>query len=918
MRKQKIRKSLLFIVILVEIFLLNVSQAQALSIPSANSVMRDIEERYHLNPGSIRDFGESFNVSRYKISAPEVMLFFTPSDPKPGEKLTARAMPMNFSNPTEALYYTWYLKRNDEIRGIDCDLNSDPNDDEIDMCDHDEDEEITVNDWKIEAMKKITNAGFDGYEKYEERGENLYDSDDDHDGYSANWGGDNREDMPNYCYIYDFERGRTYELNGATGSDINCATGTPTCIDDRDITCDGSDYIWCIDTGVDPYCNNRGRIRCDSGSPACVSNVTEYSCLSPPAGLTTARCNTITGWSTRPTCSNVDNSEGTNLCAHLFPDYGDAIDDEEVGDDEFHEEEEEFWKTNPHDPDTADNGNHDEANAVGLGITNFTWNYQPGDKVGVVIEGTSTSSTKHDDSSMMIMWALPNNDCPVTSTGSYTKTIKGHDVKIDTTNMDLNDCLERNLVDPREGGQPKKMEVAMTYSPENPINDPTDEDAGDILDVRATTSNASQELNQQLYDWSVEISDNPFDDEGWTDITSDLVNDELILNPIKGNGLSNFKLKLNLGSSYASYFENGAGYLKIEAEVSESFSESTYRSGKSDVIVKVTSTDEKILSYSVTVGSGDRVQLNTGQRLCRTESDTEKPICPVVKNEIVGATIDNSENAYNNFTWRLNGGSLICDSSVSPDCNDTNQTNINFFPVTGDVGDTYSLSLTANDIETGKSVSLTRLYQVVDPFVLIKSSDEGSCWPKLLGGYKNLEGEEFEDLSKNSFQTYPGGQVSLQTDFHPSYLENIIQTNPDLTWEWSIDGEKQGGVEGETSMSFSVEKEVGEIYSVSLRALYNQSNEIRKALKSIWDIPQYNTTEDFLSTAIEVEVVPSNETVSITKQPIKFFAGLASHAPSQFTFLLRILLTIFTIILTIAIVFAFFPDPYKPKGATYE
>lgn len=98
-------------------------------------------------------------------------------------------------------------------------------------------------------------------------------------------------------------------------------------------------------------------------------------------------------------------------CFHLFADGKDESDEYVTGDDSYNADEEEYWHTNPEDPDTADTGNTDEANVTGLGANNFTWVYQSGDKVGVVIEGVASSATPYEDSSYKIMFAVPNNTC---------------------------------------------------------------------------------------------------------------------------------------------------------------------------------------------------------------------------------------------------------------------------------------------------------------------------------------------------------------------------------------------------------------------------------------------------------------------------------------------------------------------------
>jgi hypothetical protein len=124
---------------------------------------------------------------------------------------------------------------------------------------------------------------------------------------------------------------------------------------------------------------------------------------------------------------------GKSDCEHLFPEAP----GHDTGDGKFKEAEERFWRTNPEDPDTANNGNKDEANVAGLGQNTFSWNYQPGDKVGVAVEGVSILSTKYADASQAIMWALPKNDCSPSGKGSMTKNIKGYTVTIPTAKKDI-------------------------------------------------------------------------------------------------------------------------------------------------------------------------------------------------------------------------------------------------------------------------------------------------------------------------------------------------------------------------------------------------------------------------------------------------------------------------------------------------
>lgn len=72
-------------------------------------------------------------------------------------------------------------------------------------------------------------------------------------------------------------------------------------------------------------------------------------------------------------------------CRHETP----SCNGHDVGDGSFDADEEECWETDPTNADTDGDGVEDEADLMGLNQTQFTWIYQPGDRVGVSVEGTS-------------------------------------------------------------------------------------------------------------------------------------------------------------------------------------------------------------------------------------------------------------------------------------------------------------------------------------------------------------------------------------------------------------------------------------------------------------------------------------------------------------------------------------------------
>jgi len=114
---------------------------------------------------------------------------------------------------------------------------------------------------------------------------------------------------------------------------------------------------------------------------------------------------------------NISSGNDTEIaCVHLFPNahyYDDQghVDNDVTGDGNFSASEEKFWHTNPADNDTAGTGQMDEANIAGLGAEVFSFSYTAGDKVGVVIEGSSIQPTQAADSSYKTMWAFSKNTC---------------------------------------------------------------------------------------------------------------------------------------------------------------------------------------------------------------------------------------------------------------------------------------------------------------------------------------------------------------------------------------------------------------------------------------------------------------------------------------------------------------------------
>lgn len=899
-----------------------ISPAEALfgvSIPTPSQIADQFEQRYNVSLDSIQDQAQTFNVASDKQLAPQVSIIFDPSDPRPGQRLTAKAFPIYFNGPQEQLYYTWYLQR------AGCSLDGSPSESKRNLCDEDQDGNITVEDWKIAAMGELVRNG------YSNEGVD-YSVDTDNDGYQARFGGSARVNVPNHCYYHDNQSGESYEIADTSDSNFSCPDGRdPVCVVTDQVVESGqipestagsnvssnvfeaSEGTACFVSGS-PICSGNGTVSCNVGTPSCISRDVQNDC-----------------GQTLNSCSNTSEASADPICRHLFPNAS----GEESGDGIFEEGEEEFWRTNPADDSTAENGNKDEANIVGLGKTDFTWNYGVGDKVGVVVEGTSMFPTKHDDSSFMIMWAFSNNNCPISvaeGTGSYMKEVKNFQITIPTANIDLDDCLERNLVDPTQGGQSTNLDLQLITSPENPINDETSDRGGDTLIAQTIVNNGQKGSTGQLFDWRIEIANNPqFNNAVGTvaDVTEDLTNAGLI-RQVKGMGIDTIELDLNMsrdirlaGRPLNEYLADDQGYLRISSRVSENFSAGIVRKGRTDAIVTFTSTANKIIAYKaepVLVGNKMRVELPGEDGIICQDARIDRAICRVVQNEIIGLKVDNT--GLTNFQWSINDTPLTCQAdTVSPDCDNGQPNEINFFPVSGTTGSSYSISVIANDIETGKTVTLSRLFQVVEPSVSILSADLNTVSPKFLGQYRDISGENSacpdgfcSNYSRSVLEGFSGETLKLKSLFIPSFLANTSDI------EWEINGNIITTSDPNEVSIDAGNAVFGEIVNVTVRALSSQDDNTRRALVDTWGISQLASGESRFEQSVQVEIVPSNQGLNEGSAGVrKYFAAFGTYIPEALLYTIRIFLSGALTLFVAGVAFAFIPgETTRSRVREYE
>ncbi|KKQ53314.1 MAG: hypothetical protein US70_C0004G0031 [Parcubacteria group bacterium GW2011_GWD2_38_11] len=622
----------------------------------------------------------------------------------------------------------------------------------------------------------------------------------------------------------------------------------------------------------------------------------------------------------KPTCGF---KRGANMCKHLFA----KVPGEMTGDGKFTLAEKKFWGADPAKIST--NGiQKDEEAVIGLGVDKFSWMFSPGDQIGVVVEGDSVLSTDHADSTNKRTWAFSKGICSdldklnkdENNVGFYVEgsgvTKKG----FLTAEFDLDNCLEENLITPDDDGT-SGLKVELVATPENPINDPNGK--GDILNVSANASNL-KDPNSLVYSWSVQKSrdgsDAPIDTTSWVDITTGMESTgALFTDAIIGMDKKELAVYLNMDDDFikkglldpSKY--NGVFYLKVRVKINGTAADGG-QSAQGDVVVRVRQQQNEIRVYQVVAKSdGDLLMNNTNEtELCSDQAG--KSTCYVTKNEILGLMVPNSNGANlsgSTFSWTVNGNPISCSASVSKtQCTQVNG-NALFFPILGNPGEAVEVVAKAIDTKTNEPIEVSRHFVIIEPQLQIIAAD-GNVWPKLLGYYKDLNGNRYPDYSTQVLEANTGKTIMLGAAFYPAWK------NGQAGFDWSIDGQIISEYQNQNQILFPLDKMPGESYNIGLSAHYllgneDQLNNIRKALYRNWGVAPEEAVEENQNANIQLDVIAGSGEVVAASKANFFGASLITHLPEQLMFLLKISLTSVLLLMVTGLLFAFIPETLFKK-----
>jgi hypothetical protein len=243
-----------------------------------------------------------------------------------------------------------------------------------------------------------------------------------------------------------------------------------------------------------------------------------------------------------------------------------------------------------------------------------------------------------------------------------------------------------------------------------------------------------------------------------------------------------------------------------------------------------------------------------------------------------------------------------------------------FFPILGNVGESVDVVARALSKKTGATVEISRHFVIVEPQVQITSLDTSGVWPKLLGFYKDMNGNRYPDYSTQVFETNPGKTITLGAAVYSAWSWG-------QGFSWSVDGELQNnsGDQSNDKLTIVVDKNSGDSYNVGLISNMThtaeqdkQANNLRKALLKNWGVAPEDAIDESSSANIQINVIDdsSQDISSVNKTGI--FASLITNLPEQFMFLIKITLTAIMLIFSAGLLFAFIPETiFKNKNESY-
>jgi len=889
--------------------------------------------------GIDKDF---FRRMQKKQKAPSVDIVFAPTNPREGERVTAFAIPRDFRNSKEKLYFTWYIVH-DVVSG---------------------EEKPNVEAGKKEAMRMVAAGNYD---------KDLFgepqDDDRNRDAYDASFGGDDgvgKKSDDGTAAAEDCEECDCLHSMSMMDGDVSRG-----CFDDKgELLYSEFDQFEeaMSDRGYNSALNGRGVVN-SQWITRC------YRHNFGPGGDAGDKDTGVFAYSGRDLIIK---------CQHAF---GDG-----VGDRNFERGEEEEWGTNPENPDTDGDGVVDEADLAGLGQDEFTWIYRKGDKVSVAVEGMSNIAinegatdrlrykNKHWDGEEENLDLSPTaspedwykerrEECQnlreTDSNNAYSDCMKDlweHQLKDENDEDAFGDmtgyykimwaapgiCSENKmeeadndwcdndddigfqylkLYDPVERGK-QLLEVSVNVSPKNPqFTEPAEgdasEDYGDSTDMIIASADVvgdDPNLNPDYlyYQWSVwRCEPDDFDtchevtnEVKWKSFKEGLGVRDVGFYPTEGIFAGNRSLlkvgvvvKRHQNAVMSSPGVNGEYEQQIFSEDKrENYGTPRQFPNKyayvASKLIEVTRNNLKINLYSAMPDGNGGWQADL--KICST--GLYKKVCPVFPYQVLMAEVEGVAGAV---AWKLNG------KTIQPSFNETVNTEVNssrvFFPIVGTENSLGRITVTAERADKeGKwednNMIEERVFSIHNPMAAIIDPAEMTLGETIKRAFSGIDGRKsifsgrqlwwnLASWDSNSLTPGVAGEyrpVDNQIVFTvvPNYLEQALEQYK-INFKAFVNDDLKQGISANTAsarLAFQPIRFLGEPNSVEdlrIRTVINFDDDYKKSLWQAFGIKPVNELVNDLN--VKVRNITREEYRRITGQSATGTRqGLLKRAKNKF------------------------------------
>jgi len=840
------------------------------------SMMNQVFDDLGVDKPELKNSIKTFNVSRTKKDAPTVKVSFDPAHPIVGEVVTATAQPNSFLNDSAQLYYTWYLKHKDETK------NS------YTKADY--------TTWKIRAMQMIARGGFESTGvSYASHGP---DDSGAKSGYIDVFGGEGTFGVANQtmqkCFLHDYVSGDEYPMTcehlfpdspgsetGDGNFEIEEEKYWQTDPNEQDTLGGGrSDeanvaglgafqFSWVYQNGdevmvavegtsIEPtqdkdasykvmWALPKDKCGLTAGNMSVGSQPNATTSTDGPAGVVnpTTLVKTITETTTFPkgTWDPITFTETTDVTTTTTVKVYEPLCTAPL---------------NTVDPITGNS-------VSSCDPANIYYSDTPSSE--------TTTSTSADTNSNVL------------------KTSSGRDANIE-------DCpdFDDNLVNPLDEGASQRLDVSLDYGPKSPINNVADPDR---LIVSSTVLGAA-DIDNLKYEWRVSRANSLADVNAgkWNPLSSSEISE---LETANGIGLADLKFNLDLSAAAGSKF-----YLKVRVDVSKQLDGGGNQEGTTYVIIPVLSTDKKIDVYSTEATSATQLREQASGLRCGG-NDMDGILCPVVKNEIIGLTINSDLSDYDSasFSWSVDGKKIAEKGYGDYTPGDATA----YYPVLNELGNQFSISFSATRTADGQVLNLTKSFEVVEPKVeIVCAANSASCDPELLGYYVNLDGTKEADYSPNNFNVTQGAMISLTTTKNMPFENNI---------QWYVDSVPitsdasanpfSASVNADTGvLSLPANKNLDDAYIVTYSSDYFQDRNIMSILNENHGVQFNSFYEKKMGDTVNLKVAYVS-TISSANTKHKSLASLVTNTSNYLNFLFRIVLTMGLFLFVTRILFSLTP-----------